>query len=97
LLWVVGITNNENADPTTKKARNEQIQSTEKHPKPHKVDRMETSTRATKIMEQHDNRDERAQTTHQPTQNKLLQNNTRSDHEPWSQTRMPLLWSIILN
>jgi hypothetical protein len=78
LLWVsghVGITNNENADTATKKALTERIQSTEKHSKPQKVDRTETSTGATKIMEHHDNRD-------QPTHNKLLQNNTRNDHEP---------------
>jgi hypothetical protein len=60
---------------------------------------METSRGATRKMEQHDNRDEEAQNTHQnqqrhpnndqkrssgnqPTQNRLLQSNTRIDHEP---------------
>jgi hypothetical protein len=81
-------------------------------PRPHKVNGTETSRGATRKMKQHDNRDERAQTTHQkqqehpknyqkgssgnqPTQNRLLQSDTRSDHEPRTQTRMPLLWSTI--
>jgi hypothetical protein len=41
----------------------------------------------------HPNNDQKESSDNQPTQNRLLQSNTRSDHEPCTQTRMPLLWS----
>jgi hypothetical protein len=49
LIWVPGhvsITGNENIDTTTKEVLNDRIQSTKKYPL-HKVDRTETSRRAT--------------------------------------------------
>jgi hypothetical protein len=41
------------------------------------------------------NRDQNGSSGKKPTQNRLLQSNTRNDHEPSTQTRMHLLWSTI--
>jgi ribonuclease HI len=58
----VGITGNENADTAAKKALNERIQITAKYP-PQDLKWIERKYQADQ--QQHDNRDERAQTTHQ--------------------------------
>jgi hypothetical protein len=106
LLWVpghVGITGNVIADTATKEALNEQdltkwIERKYQEEQQEKWNNKTTDMKERKKQQRppkESNRDQNGSSGKKPTQNRLLQSNTRNDHEPSTQIRMHLLWRTI--